>query len=93
MTTDKVIEIAKRCGATYYADTILVNGKDAHDIIVSFAAEIERQTAEACAKVSSNHPAEPWRHDSGAAHVCDMVSTSIAAAIRAGKYKEFMEWQ
>ncbi len=38
---------------------------------------------EACAQVSARYDATPWSHDPAASHVVDMVSTSIAAAIRA----------
>ena len=38
---------------------------------------------EACAKVAAGYDATPWKHCQTSAHAADMVSASIAAAIRA----------
>lgn len=38
ITRDKLIEVAKEAGATMYADTILVNGRNADDFVERFAA-------------------------------------------------------
>lgn len=51
MTTDDILRIAREAGAEMYADTLLVNGKDAHDFIKRFAALVAAFEREECAKV------------------------------------------
>ena len=41
MMNDEIIAMALEAGAEYYAETILVNGKDARDFVEPFAALIE----------------------------------------------------
>lgn len=55
LSRDDVIRMAREAGAEFWADTIIVNGKDADDFMVAFAAAaysagqaVER---DACAKV------------------------------------------
>ena len=48
MTQDEIIRMAREAGAEFYAETLCVNGKDAHDFIERFAAIVaahEREKA------------------------------------------------
>jgi len=48
---ERIREFAKQAGAEFYADTILVNGKDADDLMRKFAELIVRE----CAQVASDY--------------------------------------
>ena len=47
---ERIKELAEQAGAEFYADTILVNGKDADDLMRKFAELIVRE----CINVASN---------------------------------------
>jgi len=47
----RIREFAKQAGAEFYADTILVNGKDADDLMRKFAELIVKE----CARVASDY--------------------------------------
>ena len=94
MNTDDILRIAREAGAELYADTLLVNGKDAHDFIKRFAALVAAFEREECAKVC-----EAWAKDHATAasspgdectyENCDFVAAAsdCAAAIRARENK------
>jgi hypothetical protein len=48
---ERIREFAKQAGAKFYADTILVNGKDADDLMRKFAELIIKE----CAQVASDY--------------------------------------
>ena len=91
MTQDRIIEMARELvtkhgtrlcdedGETHGYELYCVGIEDIADIIKEVAAH-ER---EACAKVASGYNATPWNHCQTSTHAADMVSASIAAAIRA----------
>ena len=47
---EQIKQLAEQAGAEFYADTILVNGKDADDLMRKFAELIVRE----CINVASN---------------------------------------
>lgn len=69
-------ELAEQAGAKLYADTIIVNGKDADDFVKRFAELVAAAEREACAKVAEAEP-KVWRTDA------PTPQQRIAAAIRA----------
>ena len=41
MTENDILAIALECGATFECETLCVNGKDAHDLLITFARRIQ----------------------------------------------------
>lgn len=81
MTTDDILRIAREAGAEMYADTLLVNGKDAHDFIKRFAALVAAFEREECAKVCE-YRAMALDY-SGNQYVRDHAALDCARSIRA----------
>ena len=48
---ERIKQLVEQAGAEFYADTILVNGKDADDLMRKFAELIVRE----CARVASDY--------------------------------------
>jgi hypothetical protein len=52
---ERIKEIAFQAGAEFYADTILVNGKDADDLMRKFAELLVRECITICDTVSADY--------------------------------------
>lgn len=48
---ERIKELAEQAGAELYADTIIVNGKDADDFVKRFAELVAAAEREACAEL------------------------------------------
>jgi len=55
MTEQEITELAIKAGAEFLADTIIVNGKDAHDFVVRLANLVAKAEREACEKACWDH--------------------------------------
>ena len=83
MTLDDIIRIAREAGAELYADTLIVNGKDAHDFIKRFAALVAAAEREECAKVAERATARKRTLYKMNNSLPELPPCAIAAAIRA----------
>ena len=84
MTKDEIIKLAREAGAEFYAETLCVNGKDAHDFIERFAAIVAAHEREACAKVCKDIANSQF--ESGETETAGVLDY-CAAAIRARSEK------
>ena len=83
MKQDEIIRMAREAGFMVVAEGEPEIG-DWSELFykLAFKAGVAHER-EACAKVAAGYDATPWKHCQTSAHAADMVSASIAAAIRA----------
>jgi hypothetical protein len=51
---ERLKKLAEQAGAEFYANTIIVNGKDADDFVKKFAKLVRQDEREACAKLCAD---------------------------------------
>jgi hypothetical protein len=78
LSDDAIIAMARDAGAGFSCDTLLLNGKDAHDFICRFAALVAAKEREACAQVC-----EQTDEDGDGPDCWDWHAKDYARAIRA----------
>lgn len=92
MTREEIIKLAQEAGADFQCETLLVNGKDAHDFIERFAELVAQAEREACAKLcdqESDRAVWNWNKDLPANKQFwnggEALASSCANSIRARK--------
>lgn len=82
MTQDEIIRMAREAGMDVGMTATIMCSKENLERFANLVAEARKEKA---AKVAGSYDASVWSHCPKSSHAADMVSSSIAAAIRGMK--------